>query len=394
MPINVYRRRRGWAVAAPEYSDLIALLQSEGTFNRSTTGTYFDSAGVMQTAAIDELRINYDPATLQSRGYLDEPQGTNIRTYSNDFKNAAYNKLNGITIQDSADGVTELSPDGSITSQITSIAAGSRFENYPLLGVDNYVYSHFMKKGSVNTYVMRVDPFGAVHQMEIDMVALTATLTLGGGVTAPLDYGVIDTGNGWVRVWMSFNNASAQNVRKILYVNTGTFLHFGNQVEVGTAPSSYIPTVASSVTRAEDIASLPTATWYNATEGTFVIEFESTLANPLGQVLSTEVVIGTLLKIRLDASNDIKFFVLVTSNVHVNQLSSGIVADTLHKVAFAIKENDCNSALDGVADTADTVNILPNVSNIRIGGELAGHIKTFRYYPTRKADTEIEALTT
>jgi hypothetical protein len=49
-----------------------------GSITRSTVGTYFDIAGVMQTAAIDTVRINYDPITHEFLGVLIENAATNI----------------------------------------------------------------------------------------------------------------------------------------------------------------------------------------------------------------------------------------------------------------------------------------------------------------------------
>jgi hypothetical protein len=48
------------------------------TFTRSTTATYFDIDGTLQTAAIDEPRIEYDPATGAVRGLLIEESRTNL----------------------------------------------------------------------------------------------------------------------------------------------------------------------------------------------------------------------------------------------------------------------------------------------------------------------------
>ena len=47
-------------------------------FERASVATYYDADGVLQTAAIDEPRLDHDPATLEPLGLLVEEERTNI----------------------------------------------------------------------------------------------------------------------------------------------------------------------------------------------------------------------------------------------------------------------------------------------------------------------------
>lgn len=53
---------------------------SIATFARASTATYFDAAGVMQTASADELRHGYDPLTGEYKGWLIEESRTRLNT--------------------------------------------------------------------------------------------------------------------------------------------------------------------------------------------------------------------------------------------------------------------------------------------------------------------------
>lgn len=53
-------------------------INTTGSITRASTGTYFDIDGVMQTAAIDVVRPNYDPITHEFFGLLIEASATNI----------------------------------------------------------------------------------------------------------------------------------------------------------------------------------------------------------------------------------------------------------------------------------------------------------------------------
>ena len=53
------------------------------TFTRASTATYVDSAGVLQTAAINAPRFDYNPTTLAALGFLVEEARTNLLLNSN-----------------------------------------------------------------------------------------------------------------------------------------------------------------------------------------------------------------------------------------------------------------------------------------------------------------------
>src|SRR4029078_9246209 len=63
-----------------------------GVFTRASTGTYYDSAGVLRSAAINTPRFDYDPVTLQLKGLLLEDARTNGLLTSGDAGNADSSK--------------------------------------------------------------------------------------------------------------------------------------------------------------------------------------------------------------------------------------------------------------------------------------------------------------
>jgi len=78
------------ADASLSYNFLAASsLPSSITFTRASTATFFNSAGVLQSAAIDVPRLDYNPSTLAAQGLLIEESRTNGLRYSEAFMTQA-----------------------------------------------------------------------------------------------------------------------------------------------------------------------------------------------------------------------------------------------------------------------------------------------------------------
>lgn len=211
------------------------------SFSRSSTGTYFDAAGVMQTAASNVPRKEHDPVTGTVRGLLMEEQRTNRSIWSQDFSVGKWttSKTTGATV--TAD--TTLAPDGTTTA-----------DTLVLVGAGDYLYR------PQNSYPA-VAGQSAVFSCHTKHV-LNGFVTWGGA--SPLGtttYSTETLAGGWYRLSVSrtFTETTSAKVLQLIIggsiaATAGTFTIWGAQLEAGTYPTSYIPTTTATATRSADVA--------------------------------------------------------------------------------------------------------------------------------------------
>jgi hypothetical protein len=180
---------------------------------------------------------------------------------------------------------------------------------------------------------------------------------------------------------------------------------WGAQLEAGAFATSYIPTIASTVTRSADVATITGSLfsqWYNQTAGALIAETSiATAVRPNASGIagvsngsSTE----SIVMYRTGAAATIRGELLDGGAI----LASYTVAMGGHpnKSAFAYELNNSNFALNGAAQTTDTACTTPTVDRLVIGSVWAGgdfptngHIRSIRYVPVRAADFQLQALT-
>lgn len=92
-----------------------------GSFTRTYGGSYCGSNGVLQSAAADTPRFDYDPQTGAALGLLIEPAYSNFFLYSQLFSNAAWMATN-VSVTDASGAA----PDGTTTAELlTESGSGS-----------------------------------------------------------------------------------------------------------------------------------------------------------------------------------------------------------------------------------------------------------------------------
>lgn len=393
------------------------------TFSRPTTATYFDSNGVLQTAAAGVPRFDHDPVTGESKGLLIEEQRTNLVTYSDQFDNAVWTKSNASITANAV-----ISPDGSLTADklLDDNTTSSHHVRTPYTTTNQTLtFSCYLKAAERTKVLVQLsnNATGAAGGL-FDLSAGTYGSVSNGGDFTNTSASMSHVGNGWYRcsltstkgsvnssVWPYMILADASGNTSYAGNGTSGIYIWGAQLEAGSFPTSYIPTVASQVTRSADSASMTGSnfsSWYKADEGTLYAEAQSVAVNSMtnGSVDSTFVCINdttlgnNIAVIRGDGGNALSRFNVITSGSgQANIKQTILAANTFGKIAGCYKANDFAMSFNGASVSTDTLGIIPTVTQMQIGGFTAtsgsinGTIKRIAYYPKRLSNTELQGLT-
>jgi hypothetical protein len=377
------------------------------TFTRASTGTFTDSVGVLQTAAIDAPRFDYDPTTFSPKGFLIEESRTNLITSSAVL-------LAGVNVTITAD--TFVAPDGTTTGDqiLDNATLGEHYSDssFTPTAATNYTFSAFIKNiGALSSGFACLRLAGDFNAFVIIDLSTFAVAVNGGANFVSSSVQAIN--NGWYKISVTgLSVGTTASVARIQvtdasnlnpYSGTGEgFAVWGRQLEAGAFPTSYIPTTTTALTRAADVATMTGANfsnWYNQTEGTLFAA---------ASVFNTTSNRGVFSASDGTANNELFHYVtgsasnLVTTGgvFQANSfLLSVILGGVTFKDAFSYKVNDIQAAINGLLASADTSAIIPVATQLRLGarGEgsfpLNGHISRISYYPRRLTNSELQALT-
>ena len=220
-------------------------------FSRASTATYFDSNGVLQSAAIDEPRFDHDPVTGEPEGILIEESRTNLLLWSEDFTQSGgwLSVINGtltVSQETSPDGTGvfhKIVPDENVTATLDGY-------NFSLAENSTVVISIFVKGGAGQINVRLRDLTG-VNGPHLSFNPSNEDTYISTGVAG----GFERLGGGVYRIWAAVPTGSGTGSPRARFQFSGFpdgIYIWGAQLEEAPTPSSYIPTAGAPVTRAAD----------------------------------------------------------------------------------------------------------------------------------------------
>jgi hypothetical protein len=176
------------------------------------------------------------------------------------------------------------------------------------------------------------------------------------------------------------------------------------QLEAGAFPTSYIPTVASTVTRAADVASITGSnfsSFYNQTEGAVFVTSSLTGSSTVRDLVNiSDGTASNTIAIRYAAASQAQFSITVAGANQVNIAPAGYsTLNQFYNRAIGYKLNDFAQSINTVLVGTDTAGTLPTASRLSIGAvadgttAFTGTIKRLTYWPKRLADTTLQQIT-
>jgi hypothetical protein len=401
----------------------IQIVDPRITFTRASTATRVNKKGLIESVASGVPRIDYDPITLACKGLLIEESRTSLLTYSQEFDNAAWSKVNGTVTANAS-----VAPDGTTTMDkwvvdngLSSISAyiGRSFSK--AASATTYSLSFFVKAAEVGGFRIYVRDAAtsanfAIVTFNVNSGTIQTAAAAGGTFTAASAPVPENYGGGIYRCSLKFTTGTETSIsiRPLVLNEDGTsfigdgtsgLFVWGAQLEAGPFPTSYIPTTSAQVTRAADVASMTGSnfsSWYRQDEGTFTVSCipYATSYATAGHIVSVSAgITAEFLLIQRVAALTSGFAITTASVAQMANNGTIMATGETSNLALAYKLNDSVGAYDGVLTAVDAACTMPAVTQMHIGSRydsvrfISGHIKQLTYYPERLQSETLTVIT-
>ena len=347
-------------------------------FSRASSATRVNKDGLIETVGGGQARIDFKDDSKGS--LLLEPSRSNLITYSENFSNSYWLKINNATV--SAEKV--ISPDGTLNaSQII---------------FDGTVDGRIEKDISGLTQ-------GADYTVSVYARVSSGTQVVNFGSVSDFEYTLTTE-------WQRLTSTQAENdtvgYPRLKCNDASTIEIYGFQLEQGSYPTSYIPTQGSAVTRLADTCDNgANEQVINSTEG--VLYFEgSAIANDGTfkriSVGTSDNLFANSIQLRYNTADNSMAYQFRVGNVYQADITTTINSTNINKIACVWKTNRFEIWINGIKKAEDTSGSVPpsntfnslffGKTSIGLAEAFKGNTKDLRVYNTALTDQELQALTT
>lgn len=382
------------------------------TLARASSATRINASGFIETIASNLPRWDYDPASLVLRGLRVEEGSTNLLLDSRDLMTTW--DVNAVTVTANADTSMDGTVNATSIADNSAIVVGRRGQNVGVAADTTTVYcfSVYIKKtGAPSFYPAIATNLGNLRVAILNTQTGTVAFAANANIIA---VGTIDAGAYW-RLYIAAKNENSSSCGCNLYPSwnldgataanvlpTGTTIFDRAQLEVGSFPTSYIPTVASQVSRVADILTANTAGFLTASRGTIWGEAIPSGAGSAEKILM-QLDDGTQSnRINLARTTGGAYKSEVFSGgASVDSKTSGawaLLAKKKFALAYAL--NDFAISIDGGAAITSASGTPPaSLPTIRAGNNATpnssfnGWLSRLRYYNARLANADLQLIT-
>jgi hypothetical protein len=189
------------------------------------------------------------------------------------------------------------------------------------------------------------------------------------------------------------------SVGSLILTVTGT-VQFA-QLEAGAFATSYIPTTLLTVTRNADVATMTGTNfsdWFNATEGTFVVDFNYYGLNNCGIIGVDNGTDSNRMSLQSASSTATTYRFVSSSGNFISTSGGAYTAGSQLQAAYNYKAGSQSAAINAASFAVNTQAAVATVDRLRIGtaravSSLNGHIQKINYYPQQLIANEMLAFT-
>lgn len=354
---------------------------------RGTTATRVNSAGLIESVAVNIPRIDYTNVSCPT--LLVEPLRTNL----------ALNSGGNLSTYPTSVNVSNAS--SSFNSFVNAI-------QFPSTGL---ALAYKTVITTVQTYA--ISAFIKMDDNSVPILSASATtgnlcLIIAGNI-ATNNLKVESYGNNVYRLSATATSAGINGNNGVLRYDTQVLKSFkitGIQLEAASYPTSYIPTVASIQSRNADVISKTgISSLIGQTEGTIYAEIKVNKLIGIASRYIFHISDGTInnriyMAFSGASSNVLRGRIFNGGTLQCSIDTSTITTTGTYKLALAYKNNDIVFYVNGVQIGVDTSATIPTCSRVDVGQNYAGvsqlsdNVLLSTLFKTRLTNGELVTLTT